>query len=333
MSNAKTCPVCGTALPPDAPSGVCPKCLLKAGIDDATDDQVVEAMRALRTESPTVVREVPAGEFDGEITTDAPDVGTKVSYFGDYELLAEIARGGMGIVYKARQVRLNRIVALKLILAGQFASPADVQRFHTEAESAAQLDHPGIVPIFEVGEHDGHHFFSMGFVDGPSLAKRLADGPIPPREAAELLRTIALGVQYAHSKGIVHRDLKPANVLLEGDESRLGLRPDLSGRSPNQRTPRITDFGLAKQTGADSGQTRSGAIMGTPSYMAPEQAAGRVNEVRESADVYGLGAIGPTRARYRRGPRCRRLRGMRQRALAQRHPLTVRGSGRQRLVG
>src|SRR5262245_38827310 len=128
-----------------------------------------------------------------------------IRYFGDYELLEEIARGGMGVVFKARQVKLNRIVAVKMILGGQLAGPEDVERFHTEAEAAAQLDHPGIVPIYEVGQHEGQHYFSMGFVEGQSLAKKVAEGPLPPNEAAEIVKTVADAVQYAHDKGIIHR--------------------------------------------------------------------------------------------------------------------------------
>ena len=197
----------------------------------------------------------------------------RVRYFGDYELLRVIARGGMGVVYRARQVSLNRPVALKMILAGQLASNDDVKRFYLEAEAAANLDHPGIVPIYEVGQHKGQHFFSMGFVEGQSLAQRLADGPLPPREAAALMVKVAEAIEYAHGRGVIHRDLKPGNILL-----------DRNGY------PRVTDFGLAKKLQGDSGLTGSGQIMGTPSYMPPEQAGGKRGEVGPAADVYALGA-------------------------------------------
>src|SRR4029079_16087460 len=134
---------------------------------------------------------------------------------GDYELLEEIARGGMGVVYRARQVSGNRPVGLKMILAGQLASADDVKRFRTEAEAAAKLDHPGIVPIYEVGEQEGQHYFSMGFVEGVSLSARVAHGPLPPHEAAEIVRAVSQAVQYAHDNGVVHRDLKPGNILLQ----------------------------------------------------------------------------------------------------------------------
>ncbi len=207
-----------------------------------------------------------------EVNADSP--GPTVRYFGDYELLEEIARGGMGVVYKARQVNLNRTVALKMILAGQLANDADVKRFYAEAEAAAKLDHPGIVPIFEIGQHEGQHYFSMAFVEGASLAKKVANGPLPAREAAQLVQKVAEAVQYAHEHDIIHRDLKPANVLLDG-----------------QGQCKVTDFGLAKQMKADSGLTGTGQILGTPSYMPPEQAAGKIDEIGPAADVYSLGAI------------------------------------------
>ncbi len=198
----------------------------------------------------------------------------RVKYFGEYELLSEIARGGMGVVYKARQVKLNRIVALKMILSGEFAGSEAVKRFHSEAEAAANLDHPGIVPIYEIGEHAGQHYFSMGFIDGPSLQGKLNAGPMPAKDAARLCRKIAEAVAYAHSKNVIHRDLKPANVLI-----------DVNGE------PKVTDFGLAKKVEGDSGLTRTGAVMGTPSYMPPEQALGQTDNIGPAADVYSLGAI------------------------------------------
>lgn len=194
--------------------------------------------------------------------------------FGDYEILQEIARGGMGIVYKARQKKANRLVALKTIISGQMAGEEEIRRFHREAEAAAALDHPGIVPIYDVGEIHGQHYFSMGFVDGQSLKERLRDGLLPPREAAELVERIAEAIAYAHEKGVIHRDLKPANILLD-----------------RNNLPRVTDFGLAKQLHSDNDLTASGQVMGTPSYMPPEQAAGRLDKIGPTADVYSLGAI------------------------------------------
>jgi formylglycine-generating enzyme required for sulfatase activity/predicted Ser/Thr protein kinase len=198
----------------------------------------------------------------------------RIRYMGDYELLAEIARGGMGVVYKARQISLNRVVAVKMILAGQFATQADHDRFHSESQAAALLDHPNIVPIFEVGEHEGQHYFSMGYVDGPSLAARLAEGPLPPNEAAELLTLVAEAVEYAHRQGVIHRDIKPSNILID-----------------NKGRPRVTDFGVAKRVDSGSNLTATGQVLGTPSYMPPEQAAGKIDAVGPPADVYALGAL------------------------------------------
>lgn len=194
--------------------------------------------------------------------------------FGDYELLGEVARGGMGVVFKARQKSLNRIVALKMILAGHLASPEQVRRFHTEAEEAGRLDHPNIVPVYEVGERGGQHFFSMKLIEGGPLTAVVDRLKADPIAAARLMAVIARAVHHAHQRGILHRDLKPGNILIDADGQ-----------------PHVTDFGLAKHLGADAGTvTQSGAVMGTPSYMSPEQAGGK-KDLSTAADVYSLGAV------------------------------------------
>ncbi len=204
----------------------------------------------------------------------SPPLGTNVRYVGDYELLRELGRGGMGVVYQARQTSLKRLVALKMILAGPHAGAGELARFRTEAEAVARLQHPNIVQIHEIGSHEGHPYFSLEFCPGGSLADRLDGTPLPAQQAAQMVETLARAIQAAHQAGVVHRDLKPANVLLTADG-----------------TLKVTDFGLAKKLDEAVGQTASGAIMGTPSYMAPEQAEGKGKEVGPAADVYALGAI------------------------------------------
>ncbi len=229
------------------------------------------------------------GLFDELKAEGADDVGTvqdglfEPRDYGDYELLEELGRGGMGVVYKARQKDLDRIVALKMILRGDMASPADLARFRAEAEAAAQLHHPHIVPVYDVGEIDGRPFFSMKLIEGTTLARRVLAGPLPSRTAAEMLAPICRAIADAHRRGVLHRDLKPSNILID-----------------NEGLTYVSDFGLAKRvkpeesTSQSAGLlslTQTGAILGTPSFMAPEQAAGNRGEVNASSDIYSLGAI------------------------------------------
>jgi WD40 repeat protein len=217
----------------------------------------------------------PVGEFAGHAAE------TKLSYLGDYELHGEIARGAMGVVFLARQQSLNRPVAVKVLFGGALSSAADELRFRQEAEAAANLDHANIVPIYEVGRHDGHNYFSMKLVEGGSLADRVAEFGNDQRAIARLMAKVARAVHHAHQRGVLHRDLKPSNILL-------GSGPETP---VDEVEPYLTDFGLAKRVEGDPGLTQSGAILGTPSYMAPEQAGGKKGAVTVATDVYGLGAI------------------------------------------
>lgn len=203
-----------------------------------------------------------------------PPIAELPTRLGDYELLEEVGHGGMGVVYKARQRSLNRIVAVKMLIRGQQASMEDELRFRHEAEAAAQLSHPHIVPVYEVADYQGRPFFSMKFVAGQTLADRLSEGPLPPRDAARLLSCICRAIQFAHQRGVLHRDLKPSNILID-----------------DRGEPHVTDFGLARQVSETSSLTKTGAILGTPAYMAPEQAAGDRSKAGPASDIYSLGAI------------------------------------------
>ncbi len=238
------------------PLGLCAQCLLRLGL--GAHDAGWDAGEA----------EAPQRAFASS------EMGLESPCFGDYQLLEEVGRGGMGIVYKARQQSLGRLVALKTILFGPLASPEQVRRFRSEASAAAALQHPNIVAVHEVGEHQHHHYLAMDLVDGPNLGSLVANKPLPARQAALYLRSVAEAIHFAHEHGILHRDLKPSNVLIGSDDR-----------------PRVADFGLACQLGTDSSLTMSGQMLGSPNYMPPEQIGGKAERVGRAADVYGLGAI------------------------------------------
>ena len=262
MPENRKCRGCEADVPANAPFGHCPKCLLDLGFGPIPDED--------------------------EVASSVSANGNRV--FGDYELLEQIGRGGMGVVYKARQMALNRPVALKMINAGEFASPMLIQRFHREAEAAASLHHPNIVPIYETGEKHGQHYLSMALIEGLSLdehvqrsASKIGSSEKDARafsrrrqeDIARLIAKVARAVDFAHQHGVLHRDLKPSNIIVDQDGE-----------------PHLTDFGVAKVLGSgDSNLTASGAVMGTPCYMALEQAAGHSKRSTTAADVYSLGAI------------------------------------------
>jgi eukaryotic-like serine/threonine-protein kinase len=254
------CPQCGASVSPDKMGGLCPVCVLRQSlaVGEAAEPEV-EAVDKAALEAAGFAFPAPT---------------PPVERFGDYRLEVEIGRGGMGIIYRAHQLSLNRVVALKMILAGPLSSADIARRLRVEAEAAAGLDHPNVVPIYEVGEHEGQPFYAMRMVEGTNLAKALKAGPFEPRRAAALMVTVARAIQHAHERGVLHRDLKPSNILLD-----------------TQEQPHVADFGLAKIVHADSSLTLSHAALGTPSYMAPEQASAGSKQVTTAADVYSLGAI------------------------------------------
>src|SRR5438105_1121622 len=268
----RICRKCRAKIFSDAPEGLCARCMLKialaippdaSGAAVADPGSVDKPSTGDATAAPDRKKGARATELLGEL--------------GDYELLEEVGRGGQGVVFRARQKSLNRTVALKVISLGQWASKAHLKRFRLEAEAAARLEHPGIVPIHEVGERDGSCYFSMKFIEGGQLDEVARREPIPIRRAVELMANVARTVHYAHEHGILHRDIKPGNILL-----------DTKGE------PHLTDFGLARLVETESTVTRTLEVLGTPSYMAPEQATGNnpaTAGLTSATDVYGLGAV------------------------------------------
>ena len=280
----RTCSKCGGEIPADAPEGGCPGCLLESGLRLLHEEAVAVAEVDPSAVAPGTPKPSEGGsaKADDPGHVDQPARATRRSEhlaemlgeLGDYELLEEVGRGGQGVVFRARQKSLNRTVALKVISLGQWASKAHVKRFRREAEAAASLDHPGIVPIHEVGERDGSCYFSMQFIEGGQLDEVVRLTPMSIRQAAELIAKVARTVHYAHEHGILHRDIKPGNILLDKNSE-----------------PHLTDFGLARLLDTQSSVTRAIDVLGTPSYMAPEQAAGGTIKLSKATDVYGLGAV------------------------------------------
>jgi serine/threonine protein kinase/tetratricopeptide (TPR) repeat protein len=282
-SEFRLCPKCGSEIPADAPEGGCPGCLLESGLRLLDEEAVAggdsSAVAAYSADAATEARSAKAGDPDhphqpARAATRSERLAEMLGELGDYELLEEVGRGGQGVVFRARQKSLNRTVALKVISLGQWASKAHLKRFRREAEAAASLDHAGIVPIYDVGEREGSCYFSMKFIEGGQLDEVVKRTPMSIRQAAELIAKVARTVHYAHEHSILHRDIKPGNILL-----------DAKGK------PHLTDFGLARLLEMESTVTRTLEVLGTPSYMAPEQAVGNNAAISSVTDVYGLGAV------------------------------------------
>jgi TolB-like protein/Tfp pilus assembly protein PilF/predicted Ser/Thr protein kinase len=270
ISVTRVCRKCGAKILSDAPEGLCTGCVLETALGIFPDAVAAGDDCGSAEDSQTNNAAVTP-----HVKTTPKTFGAKLlGELGDYELLEEVGRGGQGVVFRARQRSLNRIVALKVIGLGQWATKAHLKRFRLEAEAAASLDHPCIVPIYEVGERDGQCYFSMKFIEGGQLDEVVKQTPMSVRQAVELIAKVARTVHYAHEHGILHRDIKPGNILL-----------DAKGE------PHLTDFGLARLVESESTVTRTLEVLGTPSYMAPEQAAGNNTKLTSATDVYGLGAV------------------------------------------
>ena len=259
----RVCRKCGAEIFADAPEGLCTACLFETGLNLLANESVAGVVDPGRHE-----------DVQAPYKKKPPRSANTFADFGDYELLEVIGRGGQGVVYRARQKSLNRTVALKIIALGHWATDAHLKRFRREAEAAASLDHSGIVPIYEVGERDGSCYFSMKLVEGGQLDEVVAREPMPIRRAVELITKVARTVLFAHEHGILHRDIKPGNILLD-----------------RNCEPHLTDFGLARLVESESTVTRTLEVLGTPSYMAPEQAIGNNSALAAGTDVYGLGAV------------------------------------------
>src|SRR5215471_4444781 len=262
----RVCRKCGAKIFSDAPEGLCMGCVLETALGISPDKAVADG------DDCGPIKNADAKAEAG--TKTSMRAGSMLGELGDYELLEEIGRGGQGVVFRARQKSLNRIVAVKVIGLGQWATPAHLKRFRLEAEAAASLDHPNMVPIYEIGERDGQCYFSMKFVEGGQLDEVVKREPMSIRQAVELVAKVARTVHYAHEHGILHRDIKPGNILLD-----------------KKGEPHLTDFGLARLVESESTVTRTVEVLGTPSYMAPEQAGGNNIKLTTATDVYGLGAV------------------------------------------